>query len=103
MSKNLSATLALSAAALFLGACVHSDKGTASPDGTANGEAPSANIKCFGVNECSGQAACDVPDNYIAPGSVGHACAGANECKGKGWLALPSDECEAQGGTKLES
>lgn len=57
-----------------------------------------AKIKCFGVNECAGQGACDVPDSRVAPGSKGHACAGQNECRGKGWLALPADECEPKGG-----
>ena len=98
MSKTLSASMALTAAALFLGACASSDKGTATPDGTAHA---SAKVKCFGVNECAGQAACDVPDGYVAKGSVGHSCAGQNECAGKGWVALPSEECDAQGGTQM--
>ena len=103
MTKSLSASMALTAAALFLGACSGKNTETAKPgeDAQANKEAPAANIKCFGVNECAGQAACDVPDGYLGEGSVGHECGGQNECRGKGWILLPADDCKAQGGKKM--
>jgi hypothetical protein len=84
---------------MFLGGC-NKDAASASPDDAA-GAKTAAKIKCFGANECAGQAACDVPDGRVEPGSVGHACAGQNECKGKGWISLPADECTAQGGEPL--
>ena len=94
MSKNFPTTMALAAAALFVGgtvtACGHRTK-------LAEGQ-----IKCFGVNECSGQAHCDVPDGKVAEGSKGHVCGGLNECKGKGWLALTQEECDARGGEKAD-
>jgi len=112
-SKSLSTTVALAAAALFLGAC-HHDKGeTKNPgDDAAGADAPDADakptadaggakIKCFGANACSGQAACDVPDGRVAPGSKGHACAGQNECAKKGWILLTQAECTEQGGEPL--
>ena len=103
MSNSLSASMALTAAALFLGACSSSAKDTTqTPEPTSQNQRTSAaKIKCFGVNECAGQAACAVPDNYIEPGSVGHSCAGQNECKGKGWLSLTAEECDTQGGKPM--
>jgi hypothetical protein len=97
MSGKLSKMLALSAAALFLGACSKQ-----SADQTQEPEpAAPKKMKCFGANDCAGQSVCDVPDNRVAPGSVGHTCGGLNECKGKGWLALTPEECEAGGGELL--
>ena len=87
--------LALSAAALFIGACA---KNTA--DKAEQPDAPKK-MKCFGANDCAGQSVCDVPDDRVAPGSQGHTCGGLNECKGKGWLALTPEECEAAGGEEL--
>jgi hypothetical protein len=89
--------LALSAAALFLGACAKNKADTSEQPEAA----PPKNIKCFGANDCAGQSVCDVPDNRVEPGSKGHTCGGLNECKGKGWLAMPPDECEAAGGEPL--
>lgn len=99
MSHTIPTTLALAAAALFLGGC-DKDGASASPGETspAGGEKTAANIKCFGVNECAGQSACDIPDGRVEPGSKGHECGGLNECKGKGWILLPADDCAAQGG-----
>jgi hypothetical protein len=95
MSKTLPTTFALAAAALFLGGCQkQAHSGTTTPDDAAG----SAKIKCFGVNECSGQGACDVPDGRVAAGSKGHACAGENACRGKGWILLSKTECDAKGG-----
>jgi uncharacterized membrane protein len=92
MTKTLPSTMALAAAALFiggsLGGCAHKQKLEA------------GQIKCFGVNECSGQAHCDVPDGRVAEGSKGHICGGLNECKGKGWLALTQAECDEKGGER---
>ena len=88
MSKNLSTTLAMSAAALFLVACNKGGADTATPGtDTASGD---TKVKCLGINECKGQGACDMPT---------HSCAGQNECKGKGWLLVSASECDAQGGT----
>ncbi len=115
-NQSWSNALALGAAALLLGACHHAKDQSNAPGGAAAegsdstgaaatpaADAPAkvAKIKCFGVNACATQAACDVPDNRVAPGSKGHACAGQNECRGKGWLSLPSDECAQKGGQPL--
>ena len=112
-TKTLSTTVALAAVVLFLGAC-EKDKGATNDPGSAaagtetdvagdaktDGDAAASakKIKCFGVNGCSGQSACDVPDGRVAPGSKGHACAGQNECAKKGWILLTADECTEQGG-----
>lgn len=103
MSKNPSTTLALAAAALFLGGCSKqsTDTGTAVPDQAAAKADPNQKMKCFGANECAAQAACDVPDGRVGPGSVGHACGGQNECKGKGWILLTQAECDEAGGEPL--
>ncbi len=108
MTKSIPTTMALAAAALFLGAC-DKDKASSSPDDAANPAAAAAGgetakatkIKCFGANDCTAQGACDVPDGRVESGSVGHACAGQNECKGKGWVSLPEDECATAGGEPL--
>src|SRR5262245_57366298 len=113
MHTNTATQVALAAAALFLGAC-HHEKPTTNPGDAAasGGDKPagdaaggdkqaSAKIKCFGINSCSGQGACDVPDGRVAPGSKGHACAGQNECSGKGWLLLTQAECDEKKGQPL--
>ena len=107
-TKTVGSTLALAAAALFLGAC-EKDKGSTKDPGSAaagtetapaaTGDTASAKtMKCFGVNTCAEQSACDVPDGRVAPGSKGHACAGQNECAKKGWILLTAAECTEQGG-----
>lgn len=101
MSRSIPTTLALAAAAMFLGGC-DKDQATATPEGATPDPAKAeAKIKCFGVNECAGEAACDVPDGRVEPGSKGHSCGGLNECKGKGWILLSSTDCDAQGGEPL--
>ncbi len=114
MSSHRSVPVALAAAALLLAAC-HHGKPTQTPGGsdaaaTADGGGDGAKtadaskatkIKCFGINECSGQGSCDVPDGRVAPGSKGHDCAGNNECRGKGWVLLAAGECGDKGGTPL--
>ena len=105
---------ALSAAALVLGGCKKTEP-TNEPDASADagsdasadaGDADAGDasasadeqVKCFGINECSGQSVCGVnkPDLGIE-----HACAGENECKGKGWIKASRGDCEGQGGEVL--
>ncbi len=106
MTHKHASQIALAAAALFVSAC-HHDEPTKHPDGATAADGKTADvakatkIKCFGVNECSTQGACDVPDNRVEPGSKGHDCAGNNTCKGKGWVQLTTDECTAKGGEEL--
>ena len=93
------ASLALTAAVLFVAACgkggESSDPATAANPPEAGGEAAaSGDVKCLGINECKGQAQCGG-----APG--GHSCAGQNECKGKGWRKVSAAECTEKGGTVL--
>ena len=49
-------------------------------------------VKCMGVNECKGKAACNTAD---------HGCAGENSCKGKGWIKISEKDCKAKKGTVL--
>lgn len=105
-SPKFATTLALSAAALFLGGCgkeappsVTPDPGDApAVDGATPGDAaasdadPNRQVRCYGVNECSGQTACDVAGKWD--------CAGNNDCKGKGWLKVSKADCDAKGGSE---
>ena len=43
----------------------------------AEDSAAAGKVKCSGVNECKGHAACK---------GAGNECKGANGCKGKGWI-----------------
>jgi hypothetical protein len=100
-----STRFALSAASLFLAAACGGSSATpapAEPAATpAASEAPAeeaghaapaeGQVKCLGINACSGQAACDMPG--------AHGCAGQNECKGKGWILASAEDCSAKGGT----
>jgi hypothetical protein len=93
------ASLALTAAALFVAGCSKSgespDPATAATPAESGSEAAaSGDVKCLGINECKGQAQCGG-----APG--GHSCAGQNECKGKGWLKVSAAECTEKGGSVL--
>ncbi len=107
-------SLAVSAALLFLAACKSSDEAAAEskagepaaePTKSAAAQAepaapptappPQDTVHCLGIHECKGQSACHV--------AGGHACAGQNDCKGKGWIVVPKPECEAKGGTILDS
>lgn len=100
MKKNLASTFALSAAALFLGACGKEQAPTTAPDGAAKAAAtsdakapadPNAKQRCYAVNECKGQTACDVAGKWD--------CGGNNDCCGKGWLYITKAECDAKGGS----
>lgn len=109
MRKDLSTTFAITAAALFLAGCGKSQPSSAAPGGDdaappAAGDDASAEaaaddddatpeVKCFGINECSGQSACDVAGS--------HDCGGQNSCKGKGWILVSQSECDAKGGKVL--
>lgn len=110
MKNGLSNTFAVTAAALFLAGCGKEQPATTPPAGGAAGGAgapaasgseadaadaeadadEAAEVKCFGINECSGQSACDVAGS--------HDCGGQNSCKGKGWILVPQSECDAKGG-----
>jgi hypothetical protein len=103
---------ALSAAALFLGGCKDKPESvdpesTATPKGPDTDPAdaspaaeldPAEQVKCFGINACSGQSACNVnkPDLGIE-----HACAGENACAGKGWIKVTREECSEKQGEVL--
>jgi hypothetical protein len=102
MKKNLASTFALSAAALFLGSCGKDKPATRSPDGTTpttqvepKAADPNAKQRCYAVNECAGQTACDVAGKWD--------CGGNNDCCGKGWLHLTKAECDAKGGSDDEA
>jgi len=106
MKKNLASTFALSAAALFLGGCGKEKTPTSTPEATkpaptadANPDAkvadPNAKVRCYGVNECSGQTACNVTGKWD--------CGGNNDCCGKGWLSITKAECDAKSGSQDEA
>ena len=100
MKKNLASTFALSAAALFLGGCGKEKAPTSTPDAAAPTAAkaetdPTAKQRCYAVNECAGQTACDVAGKWD--------CAGNNDCCGKGWLYITKVECDAKGGSDDEA
>ena len=103
-TKHFMSAFALSAAALFLGACKDqpppqppedqtepktSTDVTNTTDPVANTAGGDEQVKCFGINECSGQSVCAVnkPDQGIE-----HACAGKNACRGKGWIKVSRSE-----------
>lgn len=109
MSKSVSTTFAVTAAALFLAGCGKSQPsptppggagsptapagGTATAEGTSDDEAAVPEVKCFGINECSGQGGCEVAGS--------HDCGGQNSCRGKGWILVPQSDCDAKGGKVL--
>lgn len=102
-NNKLATALAMSAAALFLGGCGKQKTDTATPDAATNGAGggaaaavdPSKKVRCYGVNECSGQTACDVAGKWD--------CGGNNDCCGKGWLYIAKGECDELGGGQDES
>jgi PBP1b-binding outer membrane lipoprotein LpoB len=100
-SKQFMSAFALSAAALFLGGCKKTEP-TTEPTAEPAVAAPTANadedVKCFGINSCTGESACAVnkPDLGIE-----HACAGENACEGKGWIKVTRSECETKSGEVL--
>ena len=77
------AIIATAVAGLFLA------KGALAAD--EGGGKAEAKVKCQGVNECKGKAAC---------AGGGHECAGENSCKGKGWIEMSAADCKAKGGTE---
>lgn len=95
--KQFMSAFALSAAALFLGAC---DKGESSNPPADGGSAANNDevVKCFGINSCKGESACNVNKPELG---IEHACAGENDCQGKGWIKVPRSECEAKKGEVL--
>ncbi len=103
MNKNLASTFALSAAALFLSGCGKEkapvppdDANKAAASADAGGDVdPNAKQRCYAVNECSGQTACDVAGKWD--------CAGNNDCCAKGWLYLTRAECDELGGSDDEA
>lgn len=105
MQNTSGACLALSVAALFAAACEKKASNAAAGETAAASEAPagmpappapgSGKVQCLGIHECKGKSACHVIGS--------HACAGQNECKGKGWISVPTAECEAQGGKIIDS
>ncbi len=110
-STQFMSVFALSAAALFLGGCKEKPP-TTDPESATKPETeptpggssastdpdPTEQVKCFGINACSGQSACNVnkPDLGIE-----HACAGENACAGKGWIKVPRQECVDKKGEVL--
>ena len=96
MQDTLKVSFAAAAAVLFVAGCGKS----AEPAPAASAESAAAasvdgKVKCFGINECKGQAQC-------GGGPGGHSCAGQNECKGKGWVMASADDCSAKGGTVVQ-
>jgi hypothetical protein len=49
----------------------------------------SANVHCYGVNQCKGQNDCK---------SAKNACKGHGSCKGMGFVAMSKDACDKVGG-----
>lgn len=91
-TDKLAKFLAVSAASLFISACNKGSEST-TPEEAAGAEpaaASAAEVKCFGINECKGQSACDVAGS--------HECGGQNDCAGKGWILVSEDECKEKGG-----
>jgi hypothetical protein len=110
--KQYLSAFALSAAALFIGACKPppSDPETKDPE-TTTGTADSAavdsggpvaagdeNVKCFGINSCKGESVCAVNKPELG---IEHSCAGENACEGKGWIKVTRSECEGKSGEVL--
>jgi len=83
MKTTKGALIASAVASLFvMNAANAQDKG---------GKETSKSVKCAGVNECKGKAACAGAKN---------SCAGENGCKGQGWIKVDSEKaCKDKGGT----
>ena len=56
----------------------------------ADDKTKEAKVKCAGINECKGKAAC---------AGAGNACAGQHSCKGKGWTETTAQVCKDKKGT----
>jgi hypothetical protein len=98
MRNSTGARLAVSVAALFVAACDKGAAGTSPAAGSGMPAPPAPNsglVQCLGIHECKGKSACHVIGS--------HACAGQNSCKGKGWISVPTAECQAKGGKVLDS
>ncbi|HVE15064.1 MAG TPA: DUF2282 domain-containing protein [Elusimicrobiota bacterium] len=80
------------AVAGLMGAAVVAAPAMAAKDGKMKKGDAEKNVKCYGVNKCSGLGKC---------GQAGHECAGKNTCKGAGWLMMPKDSCLAIEGGSL--
>lgn len=61
----------------------------------ADEHAGGGEVKCQGINSCSGKGECGAADGS-------HDCGGKNSCKGKGWVKTSAEECKEKGGTVLE-
>ena len=72
-------SLAVAAAALFLGA----------PVANAGQTATAKTGHCMGANACKGHGACK---------SAANACKGQNACKGHGFTESTADACKTAGG-----
>jgi uncharacterized membrane protein len=81
ISKATRASLAASAAALFLLA------GCAEQPASSTSTAAAGH--CMGVNACKGHGSCK---------STNNACKSQNACKGKGFVVLDQGVCEQVGG-----
>lgn len=114
-SKKYMSAFALSAAALFLGACDKSGGETQAPDQAADAAADTGGddaaadtadvaaaadeqVKCFGINSCKGESVCAVNKPELG---IEHSCAGENDCSGKGWIKASRGDCESQDGEVL--
>lgn len=85
--KSSGILIATAAAAIFAAGSV-----TAADSGA---NAQKAEVQCFGINACKGQAACKTAQN---------ACKGQNSCKGKGFVMAASKQaCTDKGGTLTQS
>jgi hypothetical protein len=103
MQNTNGARLAMTVAALFVAACERDAQKAPSAQGASETPkgmptppaAGSGNVQCLGIHECKGKSACHVIGS--------HGCAGQNTCKGKGWISVPTAECQAKGGKVLDS
>ena len=78
-NKSKGLALAAAAAAVF----------ALAPIAQSQASEPTKNVKCFGVNACSGKSSCK---------SAAHACKGENSCKGQGFVEVSKDACQQLGG-----
>jgi uncharacterized membrane protein len=69
--------------------------GCGQDDGSDTSSTSQNLVKCQGINECAGQSECAT--------AAGNSCEGLNECRGMGWITVSADECDAKGGTVIES
>ena len=78
LNQKSGATIAMTAAALFVSGTIATAAMAAGTTG-----------KCYGVNACKGQSACKTAQSD---------CKGHNACKGKGWVSMTDTECAEKGG-----